>query len=347
MRRNKKVVSKPKPIEPSDITMSDPSYLVPFPRHVFRQLEQYFPYVDLASLDDMEKKVEKSEDGEFCCSPTFHPIYIQEVVKRGIFPMATEISGVPMPLIKLHKKRCVLDLANLRIEKSVRKKCKDCVITINRKFDSAVKMCLKQHEDCWLYPQLIAAFKEIHSNPDKYQMGIQSIELWAKDPRKQDEQQSEEKSKILVAVELGYTYGRIYTSLTGAILPGTKSMGTIQLCSMIALLEEMGFTHCDFGMAMDYKLNLGAREIPREDWLELVKREGGAAHSDRIRLDTKDMHKCGELIERYKERRQSKKEIDADEKTHVQEKIKAKREKRDEARRVWRERQEKEAKAEM
>ena len=74
----------------------------------------------------------------------------------------------------------------------------------------------------------------------------------------------------LAAAEVGYATGRCYTSMTGAFDPKYPSAGSVQLGVTGAFLAKHGFRVWDFGMQMDYKENMGAVEIVRKDWINLI-----------------------------------------------------------------------------
>jgi hypothetical protein len=48
-----------------------------------------------------------------------------------------------------------------------------------------------------------------------------------------------------------------------------KGTGTLQLTALCCYLRQQGFRYVDFGMMMDYKKAMGARDVKREDWLKL------------------------------------------------------------------------------
>ena len=88
---------------------------------------------------------------------------------------------------------------------------------------------------------------------------MHSIELWDKE------------TGNLVAGEIGYAIGGVYTSLSGFRKPGTKSAGTIQCCCVAALLRRSGFVIWDLGMGMEYKYKLGAKDVPRKEFLQRLR----------------------------------------------------------------------------
>jgi Leu/Phe-tRNA-protein transferase len=82
----------------------------------------------------------------------------------------------------------------------------------------------------------------------------------------------------LVAGEVGYRVGKIYTSLSGFFERGDASLsnvGTLQLVRLAQHLEEAGFAFWNLGHpGMQYKQDLGARILPRAVFLRRWFAEG-------------------------------------------------------------------------
>lgn len=106
-----------------------------------------------------------------------------------------------------------------------------------------------------------------------HRVRFHSIELW--------------QDGKLVAGELGFSVGGIYTSQTG--FRTGSGTGSIQLFVLGQLLLERGCKLWDFGMEMGYKNDLGASTIPRAEWQRLARE--AAKSDDILLLDQLDRNK--------------------------------------------------------
>lgn len=194
-------------------------------------------------------------DEEFCSAFTFDPEFISNTFLMGFFPMATTIHGKPVMLIKMHRQRCVLLFKDLHIPKNVKKRAKHYHLTVDRDFDTCLQQITEQHADNWLYPPLAETFRQMHRT-GKHHTKLHSFELWEKDE--------------LVAGEIGFAVGACYSSLSGFY--NKDSAGTVQMCATARLLQQSGFALWDLGMEMEYKLRLGARNAPIDNFLQFFRK---------------------------------------------------------------------------
>ena len=156
---------------------------------------------------------------------------------------------------KLHLERCVLDPSASRITATTRRASRHFQVSVNQAFDRTMAACVDTHGDGWLTPALTRVFSELHIDQARRQVKFISIELW--------------KDGALVAGELGYAAGNAYASLSG--FRSLSGAGTIQLAALTGILSESGYRVWDLGMPMDYKIALGGRILPRQEYLPLLR----------------------------------------------------------------------------
>jgi Leu/Phe-tRNA-protein transferase len=210
------------------------------------------------------------EDGpEFCWALSFEPAFLARLAYTGFLPMSSQIFADLICLLpKFHVKRCVIsNLDDLVISKNAAKKANKYEFTVDTSFDLVVEKIREQHGDhCWFYAPLTDGYRFIHDrNASGGVEGVRfhSSELWDK------------ATGMLVAGELGYACGGIYTSLSGFRAPGTSSVGTLQCCCTGALLKRQGFAVWDLGMSFDYKKDLGAKNVSRDSFLKALRSSRG------------------------------------------------------------------------
>lgn len=105
----------------------------------------------------------------------------------------------------------------------------------------------------------------------------------------------ESQSPCPLAGEIGFTVGRVYTSLSGWTEERTKEgVGTVQLVLLGRWLQQKGYAfwslgHC-YSPQMDYKRQLGHRIYPRTDFLALLKEHRGCFRLSGDDVSSRTLH---------------------------------------------------------
>merc|ERR1740121_2183684 len=194
------------------------------------------------------------------------PKLVVLLVWHGYLPMG----GQGMLLPKIHLNRCLLiSPGSVHVGRKVRRRAKGFHLTLDQAWSVVVKSVqehtfTKRKGDCWLSDRLSAVYQAANSVSREWRregVAFHSVELW------------HTASGELVAGEIGYTCGAVYSSCTGFALkerfPGS---GSVQLTSLGRWLERCGFEIWDLGMEMDYKLELGGKSVPRDEWARHIRR---------------------------------------------------------------------------
>jgi Leu/Phe-tRNA-protein transferase len=200
---------------------------------------------------------------EFCHSFHFTRKILNRYCHEGFLPMSVEVYGLPLLSLKLHQQRVLLPPSGVRVKKNVLSKFAGHELSIDRDFERCMKAVRDYHRDSWISPPLAALYaRSNRARGERAQ--LHSVELW--------------NGAVLAAGEIGYTVGSCYTSLTG--FHTVNSSGTAQLFALGLLLDRSGFKLWDMGMHAPYKLELGGKLYPREDFLDVFK----TVRDDPVRL---------------------------------------------------------------
>jgi Leu/Phe-tRNA-protein transferase len=220
------------------------------------------PEDDLDTVVDIMLDTQYSE--EFCVAVDWSESFIARLMQAGFlvmseqFPVTDEKTGgsimETVALPKLHLVRSVLFFDELHVKKSVRRLLDRHELRFNSDFDIIVQNCIRIHGDYWLTPALLNVMNAIRANPDSPVRPV-SFALY--------------REGRLTAGEFGVVSGRVYTSYSG--YHDENNSGTIQMILMTRWLEEAGFAFLDFGMPLDYKTDLGARNISPEEFVRLFR----------------------------------------------------------------------------
>jgi len=226
---------------------------------------QYLPREVLrhpALLESLYRDFEHDLYWSDCWDPDFYV----ELARRGFITVAVhhpELGELMIP--EMQEAYAVLDWERLHRSRSLRRWLRtpgadalglelrvapDCVRVLERLLDY-------HGADCWLGPAYRALMRALPFEPEGG-FALHGIELWST------------RREELVAGELGYTIGRTYTSLSGFCRrdgPEQRHLGTLQIVRLAERLRDAGYAFWNLGQPMAYKRALGARFVPRLDFL--------------------------------------------------------------------------------
>lgn len=225
---------------------------------------------DHPDLEKLLPLIVESYEEEFLISPftKLSSAFTATLVWHGFLPMAVNLgrNGHYM-LPKIHHERSLLVPSEVHVGRQTRKRAKLYRLSVDKAWAQVVDGVQKYTwtetpGDNWLCDELVSAYHGVQALSSKQRRGVtfHSVELWHLE------------SGTLVAGEIGYTVGKVYTSCTGFCLKsGYTGSGTVQLVCLGRWLAKLGFELWDLGMEMEYKKELGSKNFPRKEWIRRLK----------------------------------------------------------------------------
>lgn len=176
---------------------------------------------------------------------------------QGIFPWYSD--GQPV-LWWSPDPRMVLHTAEFRLHRSLRKtllRFRDtpgCEVRTDHDFGAVIRACANAPREgqsgTWIVPDMVAAYTELHHAGHAH-----SMECWVN----------------------GVLVGGLYCVSIGGALFGesmfsrASDASKIALCALVALARAHGVVAIDCQQNTPHLASLGAREIPRADFLHMVR----------------------------------------------------------------------------
>ena len=199
-------------------------------------------------------------DGDFSWSLNLEPAFYNAMCFEGLLPICSRL-GKEGPFVimpKHHMERCVVcvqdgALPAFAATAGLRSRFR---LTVDICFEGVIAGCIKQHGESWLHPPIQHVLRTIISAAPA-NGSITTMELW-------------DDNNELVAGEVGYATGSIYTSFSGFYT--VSGSGKAQMQQTAECLLAAGF-HCwDLGQELPYKKSmLGAKLMPRATFYELYR----------------------------------------------------------------------------
>lgn len=186
------------------------------------------------------------------------PERVVSAYTHGIFPWPSSSPGRPIPWV-CPRRRAILELGALRIPDNLRKsqrRLERLRFSIDRAFDAVIAACAAAprsgQDGTWITPRMQETYRQVHRLGHAH-----SVEAW-------------DGSDLV---------GGLYGVSAGGVFCGESMFHRIndasKLCvlHLVKHLERRGATWIDIQQLTPHFEKLGAREIPREEFLAKLAQE--------------------------------------------------------------------------
>ena len=192
-----------------------------------------------------------TEDGLLAYGGDLSPSRLLLAYRSGIFPWYSKNDPIlwwsPNP-------RLILELDNFKLRKSLKKRLKHFEIRYDTAFKQVVTACgnipRADQNGSWIVPEMVEAYENLHA------LGYaHSIEAW------QDDE--------LVGGLYGVAVGKVFfgESMFAYVSDASK----VAFAHLVDRLKGEGFHFIDSQIATDHLKSLGAHEVSRDTYLEMLK----------------------------------------------------------------------------
>lgn len=221
----------------------------------------------------VEKYLYSNLDYDLFWTESWDPEFYIELAKKGFISVCVDLGEKQWVLIpELQTAYAVLDWANIHVPKSFFRylrsqafKDLDPYICLRSDCGEVIKGIRAAFaQESWLHPPYEKLIKNLELYSAQTNRSARDFHFWALECRLGS-------SKTLVAGELGYSIGSVYTSLSGFMFrnPAWNNLGKFQLYALAGLLQKAGYRFWNLGHPhMQYKLDLGASVLDRLDFLD-------------------------------------------------------------------------------
>lgn len=218
------------------------------------------------NLDDRDllfNLIYPSKEFSYYISEDFSPEFYIKLAYAGFISVSNRIEQRDYLFPEIQFEYAVLHFKNLHISQKVKKllsKPEAYIFKIDENFDLVLNKIIAAHKEPWLKGRYAQTLKQIYKDKNTKNFQLLSIELY------------DNETKELIAGEIGYKIGKTYTSLSGFTTRDKRynNWGKLQLTLLAEYLQKSGFDFWNLGHPyMQYKLNLGAKVLSREEFLDI------------------------------------------------------------------------------
>ena len=192
-------------------------------------------------------------NGLLAAGADLSPARLLDAYGRGIFPWFND--GEP-PLWWSPDPRMVLFLGELHVSRSLRRRVRSGVYTVtaDAAFEAVMAGCADRRRDgdgTWITEEMFDAYGHLHRLGHAH-----SVEAWAGD--------------VLVGGLYGVAVGRMFFG--ESMFARQTDASKVALAHLARQVERWGFEVIDCQMATSHLSSLGAREVPRAEFVGHVRR---------------------------------------------------------------------------
>ena len=176
---------------------------------------------------------------------------LRDAYRHGIFPWPHE--ELPLPWFS-PRRRTVLVFDQLHVGRTLRRSMKRSpyTLTIDRAFEDVIAACATSPRDddgTWIGPEIVAAYTRLHRAGDAH-----SVEVW--------------RGEELVGGLYGVDAGGVFTG--ESMFHRAANASKLALLFLVDHLRGRGATWLDCQVMTDHMRHLGAREIARPRFLDML-----------------------------------------------------------------------------
>ena len=178
---------------------------------------------------------------------------LRDAYGHGIFPWPHD--ELPLPWFS-PRRRAVIFFSELHIGRTLRRTMRDSSyeFTIDRAFEDVIRACAstsrREGEGTWIGPEIIRAYTRLHREGDAH-----SVEVWS--------------GQNLVGGLYGIDAGGVFTG--ESMFHRQTDASKLALLHLIEHLRNRGAAWLDCQIMTPHMRALGAREIPRTRFLDLLE----------------------------------------------------------------------------
>ncbi|MBO7134353.1 MAG: leucyl/phenylalanyl-tRNA--protein transferase [Bacteroidales bacterium] len=212
---------------------------------VYKLLEEYLWFPDPNEAD---------EEGLVAVGGDFSPERVLLALCSGIFPWPCD----EMELLWFSlDPRFVVFPEKAHISKSLRRSCRNFTVRVNSNFEAVIRRCASVEragqEGTWITENIISAYTKLHD----YGYGY-SFETYQGDK--------------LVGGLYGNLIGRVFTG--ESMFHEVTDAGKVAFCALVDFCLKNDVVVIDCQQKTDLLASLGGEEIPRAEYLNLLKTYG-------------------------------------------------------------------------